>query len=139
MSDELSYLGLGLAIGKRFPWILLRKKNDRKWPEVLDGVSAVIYETYKELSESLDTAVKEFARETTPSQKKMDETSGIAILSFWLQLDDWIEEQNAKNLDPKSKIIGSLKLIRSLGIGVVDKYIIPPSSLTLGLIAHVML
>ena len=68
-----------------------------------DGVSAVIYETYKELSESLDTAVKEFARETTPSQKKMDETSGIAILSFWLQLDDWIEEQNAKKLRPKEQ------------------------------------
>lgn len=92
-SDETSYFALGLVIGLRKPWLIIKKKADTvSIPSNLEGFARIEYDAQVQL-ESIEENLKGFIDEIDPASIdiKVNNTRLISS-SFGVLFQDWIEE-----------------------------------------------
>jgi len=90
LSDENSFLTLGMAIGSRVPWILL-SKQDAQVPSDLREVDRIEYATFDDLASSLIETLGTFLGRIVPDTAAKNDKTSLLSLPFWVQLDDWID------------------------------------------------
>lgn len=131
LSDESSFLALGIAIGSRTPWILLSQKDNGDVPSILRGVDKIEYETFADLETPLMNALGAFLGRIKP--KSPVKSSGTALLSlpFWMKLDDWINHV-AHPEKPLEKIQGAIQVAQCKGQKYLSKQTIPAGGLLFG-------
>jgi hypothetical protein len=131
LSDECSFLSLGMAIGSRVPWVLLSRKDQDSVPSDLQGADRIEYATLAELEASLtDTLGMFLGRITAGSVVKNDKTA-LLSLPFWVQLGDWIDRvtQPAR----ASEVIqGGIRIVRYKGQTRLSEHVVPEGGLLFG-------
>jgi hypothetical protein len=134
LSDEASYLALGLTIGLRQPWLLLAKDSDET-PSNLRGIDQICYSTYADLEELLETAfnsplgavlLPRIGRTGSLTEKTQE-----VGLSFWMQLDHWIDSLASQHIDDTS-VHGRLRLIRYQDTQLLMDRPIPSGGMIIG-------
>ncbi|MFQ6101002.1 MAG: FHA domain-containing protein [Anaerolineae bacterium] len=131
LSDESSFLSLGMAIGSRVPWILLSKKGGGSAPSILHGIDRIEYVTLADLEGSLTDVLGTFlGRIMSGSAVKNDKTA-LLSLPFWVQLDDWINHA-ARPVAAHKEIQGEIRVVQYKGHKCLSKHTIPERGLLLG-------
>lgn len=131
LSDESSYLALGMAIGSRVPWVLLSQKNDGAAPSILREVDRIEYAALTDIKDPLmDTLATFLGRITASSTAKRDGTA-LLSLPFWMQLDDWINHI-AHPPKTRKKIQGTIRAVQYKGQKHVAKHTVPTKGLVFG-------
>lgn len=131
LSDESSFLALGLAIGSQVPWILLTKEDQEAIPSDLQGIDHIEYGTVSDLGELLiDTLGGFLGRVMSKSPAK---SNGTALLSlpFWIQLEDWISRATQPEQAP-DKPQGDIQIAQYEGQTYLTKYPVPKQGLLFG-------
>jgi len=132
LSDESSYLSLGMAIGSRVPWVLLSKKDEIAAPSILRGVDKIEYAALTELQVPLTDTLGTFLGRIRASSTV--KTGGTARLSlpFWMQLDDWINRAAHPEKPREGDIQGTIQAARYKGHKHLSKHTIPARGLLFG-------
>ena len=131
LSDESSFIALGMAIGSRVPWVLLSKKGHDSVPSDLQGVDRIEYATFADLESLLtDTLGTFLGRIRAGAAVKNDKTS-LLSLPFWVQLEDWITHV-ARPAEAHKEIQGKIQAVQYKGKKCLAKHIIPERGLLFG-------
>jgi hypothetical protein len=91
LSNETSFLALGMAAGSRVPWILLSKKGQGPIPSDLQGIDRIEYATLEDLEGPLTDTLGSFLGRVMSDTAAKNGNTAMLSLPFWMQLDDWIE------------------------------------------------
>ena len=130
LSDENSYLSLGMAIGSRTPWILLHKKDDGSIPLSLREVDRVEYATLGDLQGSLTDTLGTFLGRIRPSSATVSDKTSLLSLPFWVQLEDWIN--HVARPAGAQEIKGKIQIAQYKGQRLLAKRAIPAGGLLFG-------
>ncbi len=131
LSDESSYLALGMAIGSRSPWVLLSQKDGSAAPSILRGVDRIEYTALTDIEGPLlDTLATFLGRITASSTARGGETA-LLSLPFWMQLDDWISHV-AHPPKTHKKMQGMIQAVQYKGQKHLAKHAIPTQGLVFG-------
>ncbi len=131
LSNEISFLALGMAIGSRVPWILLSQEGAGDTPALLQGFEQVVYATPSDLSDNLTEALAPvLGKSVLPSGPQAAGTTMIS-LPFWIQLDDWISRVKHAAQTPEA-IHGEIRIFRYEGQDRVEESIVPRKGLLVG-------
>jgi len=109
LSDESSFLSLGMAIGSRVPWVLLSRKGQGVAPSSLRGIDRIEYDTPADLEEPLLNILGGFLSRIMADSMVSDNKTALLSLPFWVQLQDWINRamqatQAPEALPPQGRI-----------------------------------
>ncbi|HET89628.1 MAG TPA: FHA domain-containing protein [Chloroflexi bacterium] len=131
LSNEASFLALGMAIGSRVPWMLLSRQNGDPVPSLLQGFDRVVYTTLADLCEGLtDALAPVLGKSILPSISQPAGTTMIS-LPFWVQLDDWISRVKHAARAPEA-IRGTIRLFQYEGQNQVAESVIPSKGVLIG-------
>lgn len=91
LSNETSFLALGMAIGSRTPWLLFSERNRELAPSSLQDVDHRIeYPTLMDLETNLPNTIDPFLKLIVPRRfPKQDKTETIS-LPFWIDFEQWM-------------------------------------------------
>ena len=131
LSDENSFLALGIAIGSRVPWILLSKKNHDSVPSNLQGVDRIEYATLADLESRLTETLRTFLDRIMPGLAVKSDKTSMLSLPFWMQLDDWIEHVS-QSTQAREAIQGRVQVVQYKGQKHISKRIVPEKGLLFG-------
>lgn len=131
LSDESSFLALGMAIGGRAPWILLSKRGQESVPSTLQGSDRIEYSTLADLEDPLtDTLGTFLGKITSVAAVKSDKTTMLS-LPFWVQLEDWISRVKHAAQAPEA-IQQGIRVIQYEGQNLLSRHTVPKSGLLFG-------
>ncbi|MEA3341190.1 MAG: FHA domain-containing protein [Chloroflexota bacterium] len=131
LSDESSYLALGMAIGSRAPWVLLSQKDDSAAPSVLRGVDRIEYAALTDIESPLLDTLATFLGRITASSTAREGGTALLSLPFWMQLNDWISHV-AHPPKTHKKIQGTIRAVQYKGQKHLAEHIIPTQGLIFG-------
>jgi pSer/pThr/pTyr-binding forkhead associated (FHA) protein len=111
LSNETSFLALGIAIGSRTPWLVLSERNRNLAPSSLQGLNNRIeYTTLLDLEANLPNIINPFLKLITPRRfPKQDKTETIS-LPFWIDFEQWIVSVTHTAHTPKN-IVGQIRVL----------------------------
>ena len=131
LSNESSFLALGIAIGSRVPWILLSKKEQGPIPSDLQGIDMIEYTTLDDLEGPLtDTLGLFLGRVMSDTAAKNDQTAMLS-LPFWMQLEDWIERFKQPAQAPQV-LRGRIRIAQYEGQMCISERSVPRRGLLVG-------
>ncbi len=131
LSNESSFLSLGMAIGSRVPWILLSKKGHDSVPSDLQGLDRIEYTTLADLEGPLtDTLGVFLGRIMSGPAVKHDKTT-LLSLPLWIQFQDWIGRVTQPAQAPDA-IQGRMRVVRYKGQKHLSERIVPERELLFG-------
>ncbi len=131
LSDESSFMALGMAIGGRAPWILLSKSGQESIPSALEGSDIVEYTTLADLEAPLTDTLGVFLGGITSGTAVKSDKTALLSLPFWVQLDDWISR--VKHAAQTSETIKrDIQVIQYEGQKLLSKHTVPKKGLLFG-------
>lgn len=131
LSDESSFLALGMAIGGRVPWILLSQPGQDPAPSTLQGFDRIEYSTLADLEAPLTDTLGAFLGRVTSGAVAKNATTTFLSLPFWVQLDDWISRVKHAAQAPEA-IQGEVRVIQYEGQKLLSRHTVPKSGLLFG-------
>jgi len=133
LSDESSFLALGMAIGSRVPWILLSEKGRDSVPSDLQGVDRIEYATIADLEGPLTDALGLFLGRITsgPVSKKKATKTALLSLPLWVQFGDWMDRVT-QPAQASEAIQGRMCIVQYKDQKVLSKHIVPERGLLFG-------
>jgi len=131
LSDESSYLSLGMAIGSRVPWVLLSQKDDATAPSILREMDRIEYAALTDIEDPLLDTLATFLGRITASSTAKGGATALLSLPFWMQLDDWISHV-AHPPKTHKKIQGTIRAVQYKGQKYLAKHTIPTKGLVFG-------
>jgi hypothetical protein len=131
LSDESSFLALGMAIGSRVPWILLSREGQAPVPSDLQDVDRIEYATPDDLEEALTDALGLFLGRVMSSPAVRHDKTTLLSLPLWVQLEDWIDRstQPAQALEA---IQGGIRVAGYERQKCVSRHTVPRQGLLFG-------
>ncbi|MCP4539157.1 MAG: FHA domain-containing protein [Chloroflexi bacterium] len=131
LSDESSFLALGMAIGGRVPWILLSKSGPESIPSALEGSDIVEYATLADIQIPLTDTLRSFLGGITSGAAAKSDKTALLSLPFWVQLEDWISR--VKHAAQTSETIESnIRVIQYEGQKLLSRHTVPKKGLLFG-------
>jgi pSer/pThr/pTyr-binding forkhead associated (FHA) protein len=131
LSDESSFLALGMAIGGRAPWILLSKQGQESIPSALEGSDIIEYATLADLETSLTDTLGAFLGGIMSGAVVKSDHTTMLSLPFWVQLEDWISR--VKHAAQTSETIESgIQVVQYEGQKLLSKHTVPKKGLLFG-------
>ncbi len=131
MSDENSFLALGIAIGSRIPWILLSKKDHDHVPRNLQEVERIEYTTFSNLEEHLTKNLSVFLGRIMSGAVIPNGKTSLLSLPFWVQLDDWIDHVS-HSAQARGQVRGRVRVLQYKGQKYISKRVVPERGLLFG-------
>ena len=135
LSNESSFLALGMAIGSRVPWILLAEKGHDSGPADLpldlQGVDRIEYTTLADLPEPLTDRLGTFLGRIMADSVVKDDKTALLSLPFWVQLEDWIDRA-AQPAQATEAIRGRIRVIQYRGPMRLSEHVVPERGLLFG-------
>jgi hypothetical protein len=131
LSNESSFLALGMAIGSRVPWILLSRKGQGPVPSDLQGVDRIEYATLADLKGPLTDALGLFLGRVMSGAVVKNDGTAMLSLPFWMQLEDWIDRFKQPAQAPAA-VRGKMRVAQYEGQKYVSKHIVPTRGLLFG-------
>ena len=131
LSDESSFMALGMAIGSRVPWILLSKQGQDSIPSTLEGFDRIEYAALVDLEAPLTDTLGAFLSRVTSSPGVKKDTTTFLSLPFWVQLEDWISRVKHAAQAPE-EIEREIRVTQYDGQKLVSKHIVPQNGLLFG-------
>ena len=132
LSDESSFLTLGMAIGSRVPWILLSKKGRDSVPSDLRGVDTIEYTTLDDLEGRLTETLGTFLGRIVPGPVTENDKTSLLSLPFWVQLDDWIDHISSRPAQATETIQGRVKVAQYQKQNLLSQRTVPGRGLLFG-------
>ena len=132
LSDENSFLALGMAIGSRVPWILLSKKGRDSVPSDLRGVDTIEYTTLDDLEDRLTETLGTFLGRVVPGPVTKNDKTSLLSLPFWVQLDDWIDHISSRPAQATETIQGRVKVVQYQKQDLLSQRTVPGRGLLFG-------
>jgi hypothetical protein len=131
LSNESSFLSLGMAVGSRAPCILLSKKGPVSVPSDLQGFDRIEYTTLADLEGRLtDTLGTFLGRIMSGSVGKNDKTAFLS-LPFWVEFDNWIDRVTHDARAPDT-IYGRMRVVQYRGQKRLAEHIVTERGLLFG-------
>jgi hypothetical protein len=131
LSDESSFLALGMAIGGRVPWILLSKLGQESIPSALQGSGVIEYNALADLEAPLIDTLGAFLGRITPDTVVKEDKTAFLSLPFWVQLEDWISR--VKHAAQTSEAIETeIRVIQYKGQELLSRHAVPKNGLLFG-------
>jgi hypothetical protein len=131
LSDESSFLSLGMAVGSRVPWVLLSGKDHDPVPSDLQGVDRIEYATLADLEGPLTEALGVFLGRITAGSVVKNDKTALLSLPFWVQLGDWIDRV-AQPARASEVIQGRIRVVRYRGQMRLSEHVVPEEGLLFG-------
>lgn len=131
LSDESSFLALGMAIGSRVPWILLSRKGQCPVPPALHGADRIEYATPADLEGPLTDTLGLFLGRVIPGSAVKDDKTTTLSLPVWVQLEDWLD-RFAQPAQAPGAIQGRIRVAQYERQTCVSKHIVPKRGLLFG-------
>jgi len=131
LSDEGSFLALGMAIGSRVPWVLLSKRGHDSAPSDLRGVDKIEYATFADLEGLLINTLGTFLGRIKASAAVRSDKTSLLSLPFWVQLEDWITHV-AHPAEAQKEIQGKTQVAQYKGQKCSARHVIPERELLFG-------
>ncbi len=130
LSNPMTYLALGVAIGSRTPWLLL-SRGDENGPIDLKDVKRINYTNNDDLRMKLTDTLSLFLGKILPDQSAPIAKTTALSLPFWTELEDWINRVKHATKGPES-IQGALRLVQYQDNAKSAEYPIPRKGLSFG-------
>jgi len=130
LSNESSFLALGMAVGSRVPWILLSKGRNSA-PVDLRGFDKVEYTTLADLEERLTDTLGSFLGKVVSGPAAKSDKTTLLSLPFWIQLEDWISRVKHAAQTPEA-IQGRIRIVRYDGQERLSEFVVPGKGLLVG-------
>ena len=131
LSNEHSFLALGIAIGSQVPWILLAQAGETAVPTDLVGFPFLEYVQPNDLLEPLTLALSDFLGRVSVTMPLRDTTSFLT-LSFWSQLRDWIAHTKETERQVEVEPTEQFQLLQYEGERRIARHIITGKGLIVG-------
>ena len=131
LSNESSFLALGMAIGSRAPWVLLSEKGRGSVPADLQGFERIEYTTLADLEGRLKDALGSFLGRIMSGMVARDDKTTLLSLPFWVQLEDWMDH-TARPAQAPEAVQGRLQVVQYEGQAYLAKYAVPGRGLLFG-------
>jgi len=131
LSNESSFLSLGMAIGSRVPWILLSRKNHDSVPSDLQGLDRIEYATLADLEGPLTDTLGVFLGRITSGPAVKNDKTTLLSLPLWVQFGDWIDRVTQPERAPEG-IQGRIRVVRYKGHRHLSEHIVPKRGLLFG-------
>ncbi len=131
LSDENSFLTLGIAIGSRMPWILLSQPGQSQIPSTLQGSDRIEYTTLADLEDPLTDTLGAFLSRITSGTVVKKDTTAVLSLPFWVQLEDWISRVKHAAQSPEA-IQKGIRVIQYEGQKLLTRHTVPKNGLSFG-------
>ena len=131
LSNEHSFLALGIAIGSQIPWILLAQAGETAVPTDLLGFPYLEYTQPNDLLEPLTLVLSDFLGRVSVTMPLRDTTSFLT-LSFWAQLRDWIAHTRKSGKETKVESAEQFQLLQYEGERRVARHSITGKGLVVG-------
>ncbi len=131
LSDESSYLALGMAIGSRVPWVLLSKKDDDAAPSILREIDKIEYAALADIEPLLTDTLATFLGRVRASSPAKESGTALLSLPFWMQLDDWIDHV-ARPEGELERVQGTIQIVHYKGRKHVAKHAVTATGLVFG-------
>jgi hypothetical protein len=136
LSNESSFLALGMAIGSRVPWVLLSEKSNGAIPPDLREADKIEYETPDDLEARLTDTLGVFLGRIIPGSapKGVQIKTAALSLPFWLQLQDWLS-RTARTTQASGDVQGEIRLAHYEGQKDKARHSVPDRGLLVGRIS----
>lgn len=131
LSNESSFLALGMAIGSRVPWIILSKKGQGAVPSDLQGVDQIEYATLADLEGPLTDALGLFLGRIVSGAAVKNDGTAMLSLPVWMQLDDWLDRFKQPAQAPAA-VRKRMRVVQYEGQKCVSKHTVPSRGLLFG-------
>jgi hypothetical protein len=131
LSDESSFLTLGVAIGSRMPWILLSQPGRGEIPSTLQESDRIEYTTLADLEGPLTETLSAFLSRITSGTVVKRDTTAVLSLPFWVQLEDWISRVKHAAKSPEA-IEKGIRIIQYEGQKLLSRHTVPKHGLLFG-------
>jgi hypothetical protein len=131
LSDEGSFLALGMAIGGRAPWILLSRQGQEPPPLALQGSDIIEYATLSDLQAPLTHTLGAFFGRIASDTVVNNDKTALLSLPFWVQLEDWISRVKHAAQAPE-EIQDGIQVIQYEGQELLSRHTVPKGGLLFG-------
>jgi hypothetical protein len=133
MSDETGFLGLGMAIGSRKPWLLLAEKEKTTIPSNVQGFDRLEYQALADFEGLYLSGVLNRFLDMIMFNSAINRDANTKVIErpFWEQFDIWIN-RILYDTDTSETIRDQTRIIQVDGQRYINKYYVPPTGLLVG-------
>jgi len=131
LSDQSSFLALGIAIGSRVPWVLLTKEGQDDIPPSLQGIDRIEYSTVSDLGELLIDTLGGFLGRVMSKSPTRNNGTALLSLPFWIQLEDWLSRATQPEQAPDLPR-GDIQVAQYEGQAHLAQHAVPQQGLLFG-------
>ncbi|RLC63636.1 MAG: hypothetical protein DRI48_08280 [Chloroflexi bacterium] len=135
LSNESSFLALGMSIGSQAPWIILAQAGqETAVPSALRETERIEYATLADLEERLTDALGQFlGRIASRPAARSDTKTSLLSLPFWVQLKDWITHVTVTpGVQERETSQATVRVAHYRGPECTAKYAVPERGLLFG-------